>query len=60
MISFVHFDNKEKYIFLIFGKGPTQGLDTTLTTEISIQFQKTKYKILFKPALSWEQQFLIC
>ena len=38
MISSVHFDNKEKYIFLILGKGPTQGLDTTLTTEISIQF----------------------
>ena len=37
MSSSVHADNKKKYI-LIFGEGPTQGLDgTTLTTENNIQ-----------------------
>ena len=43
-----HIDNKKKDI-LVLGKGPTQGLEHTLTTEKinSINFTVTK-KILFK------------
>ena len=37
MISYVHVDNKKKYI-LILDEGPTQGLeDTTLSAEKNIQ-----------------------
>ena len=40
-----HIDNKKKYI-LILGKGPTQGLEHTLTAEkmYSINFTVTKKK----------------
>ena len=45
MSSSVHVDNKKKYI-LILGKGPTQGLEHTLTAEkiYSIIFTVTKKK----------------
>ena len=45
MTSSAHIDNKKKYI-LIFGKGPTQGLEHTLTSEkmYSINFTATKKK----------------
>ena len=45
MSSFAHIDNKKKDI-LILGKGPTQGLEHTLTTEkiYSITFTLTKKK----------------
>ena len=50
-----HIDNKKKDI-LIFGKGPTQGLEHTLTAEkmYSISFTVTK-KILLKLALQWSK-----
>ena len=45
MSSSVHVDNKKKDI-LILGKGPTQGLELTLTAEkmYSINFTVTKIK----------------
>ena len=45
MTSSVHVDNKKKYL-LIFGSGPTQGLEHTLTAEkmYSINFTVTKKK----------------
>ena len=45
MSSSLHTDNKEKYI-LILGKGPTQGLEHTLTAEklYSINFTKENTK----------------
>ena len=52
MSSSAHIDNKKKDI-LILGKGPTQGLEHTLTAEKmnSINFTVTKKEILFKLAL---------
>ena len=53
MSSSVHIDNKNKDI-LIFGKGPTQGLDnTTLTAEgeDSIIFSRSQRKFLFKSSI---------
>ena len=35
MISFAHIDNKIKEI-LVLGKGPTQGLEDTLTAEKNV------------------------
>ena len=48
MSSSAHIDNKKKDI-LILGKGPTQGLEHTLTAEkmYSINFAVTKKEILF-------------
>ena len=45
MCSSSHIDDKKKYI-LILGKGPTQGLEHTLTAEklYSINFTKNKMK----------------
>ena len=45
--SSAHFDNKKKDI-LVFGKGPTQGLEHTLTAEkmYSINFTVTRKKIV--------------
>ena len=45
----VHIDNKKKYI-LVLGKGPTQGLDSTLIAEkmYSINFTLTRKKFCFK------------
>ena len=45
MSSSAHIDNKKKYI-LIIGKGPTQGLEHTLTAEkmYQINFTVTKNK----------------
>ena len=52
MNSSSYFDNKKNGI-LILGKGPTQGLEHTLTAEklYSINFTKKRYKVLFKLAL---------
>ena len=52
MSSSTKIDNRKKDI-LILGKGPTQGLESTLSAEkmYSINFTKKKYKILFKFAL---------
>ena len=49
MSSSVHIDNKGKD-FLILGKGPTQGLNHTLTAETPYSINFTR-PILFKPAL---------
>ena len=56
-----HIDNKKKDI-LVLGKGPTQGLEHTLTAEkmYSINFTVTKKAILFKFALQWSKQLIIC
>ena len=45
----IYIDNKKKDI-LVLGKGPTQGLEITLTAEkmYSINFTVTKKEILFK------------
>ena len=52
MSSTTHIDNKGKNI-LVLGRGPTQGLENTLTVEkiYSINFTVTKRNILFKFAL---------
>ena len=49
-------DNEKKDILLI-GKGPTQGLEHTLTAEkmYSINFTVTIKKILFKFTLQWSK-----
>ena len=51
-----HIDNNKKDI-LVFGKGPTQGLEHTLTAEkmYSINFTVVKYKFCFKSALQWSK-----
>ena len=56
MSSSIHIDNKKKDI-LVLGKGPTQGLEHTLTAEkmYSINFTVTKKEILFKLALQWSK-----
>ena len=61
MSSSAHGNNKKKCI-LILGKGPTQGLEHTLTAEkmYSINFPVTKKEILFKFALQWCKELLIC
>ena len=61
MSSSAHGNNKKKCI-LILGKGPTQGLEHTLTAEkmYSINFPVTKKEILFKFALQWFKELLIC
>ena len=54
MSSSAHIDNKKKDL-LVFGKGPTQGLQHILIAEkmYSINFAVTKKGILFKFALQW-------
>ena len=54
MSSPAHIDNKKKDI-LVFGKGPTQGLEHTLTAGkmYSINFIVNKKK--FKFALQWSK-----
>ena len=60
MSSSVHVDNKKKDI-LILGKGPTQGLEHTLTAEkmYLINFIVTK-NMLLKLALQWRKQLFVC
>ena len=55
MSSSAYIDNKKKYT-LVLGKGPTQGLEHSLTVEkmFSINFTVTKKK-LFKFALQWSK-----
>ena len=52
-----HIDNKKKDI-LVLGKGPTQGLEHTLTAEkmYSINFIVTKKR----PTLQWTKKLFIC
>ena len=52
MSSSIHIDNKKKDI-LVLGRGPTQGLESTLTAEkmYSINFTIKKKEILFKLTL---------
>ena len=52
MISSTKIDSRKKYI-LILGKGPTQGLEHTLSAEkiYSINFTEHNKKVLFKFAL---------
>ena len=56
MSSSAHIDNKKKDI-LVLGKGPTQGLEHTLTAQkmYSINFTVIKKTILFKFALQWSK-----
>ena len=56
MSSSAHIDNKKKDI-LVLGKGPTQGLESTLTAEkmYSINFTLTKKEILLKFTLQWSK-----
>ena len=51
MSSSIHVDNKKKDIVL--GRGPPQGLESTLTAEkmYSINFTVTKKKVLFELTL---------
>ena len=55
MSSSTHIDNKRKYI-LVFGKGPTQVLEHTLTAEkmYAINFTVKKRNLL-KFALQWSK-----
>ena len=50
MSSSIHIDNKKKYTL---GRGPSQGLESTLTAEKmnSINFTLKKKEILFKLTL---------
>ena len=59
MSSFAHIDNKKKDI-LILGKGPTQGLEHTLTTEkiYSITFTLTKKKFCLSLHYSGANSYL--
>ena len=52
MSSSIHVDNKKTDI-LVLGRGPTQGLESTLTAEkmYSINFTVTKKKVLFELTL---------
>ena len=52
MSSSIHIDNKKKDI-LVLGRGPTQGLESTLTAEkmYSINFTIKKKEILSKLTL---------
>ena len=52
MSSSAHIDNNNKDI-LVLGKGPTQGLEHSLTAKkmYSINFTVVRKKKLFKPAL---------
>ena len=56
MSSSVHIDNKGKDI-LVLRKGPTHGLENTLTAEkmYSINFTLTKKNFFFKFALQWSK-----
>ena len=56
MSSSAHIDNKKKDI-LVLGKGPTQGLEHTLTAEkmYSINFTVTRKKFCFKFPLQWSK-----
>ena len=60
MSSSVHVNNKKKDI-LILGKGPTQGLEHTLTAEkmCLINFIVTK-NMLLKLALQRRKQLFVC
>ena len=56
----VHVDNKKKYIF-VFGKGPTQGLEHTLTAEKmhSINFTVTRKKFCLTLHLNGANSYVL-
>ena len=56
MSSSSHIDNKKKNM-LVLGKGPTQGLEHTITAEkmYSINFTVTNKKFCFNFALQWSK-----
>ena len=60
MSSSIHVDNTKKYIFIL-GKGPTQGLEHTLTAEkmYSINFTVSKKKFCLSFHIM-EQIVLVC
>ena len=57
----IHIDKKKKDI-LVLRKGPTQGLEHTLTAEkmYSINFTVTKKESLLKFALQWSKYEFVC
>ena len=59
MSSSVYFDNKKKDISIL-GKGPTQGLESTLTAEkmYSINFTVTKKKFCLSLHYNGAQSYL--
>ena len=59
MSSSAHIDNKKRDI-LILGKGPTQGLEHTLTAEkmYSINFTVTKKNFFFSLHYNWANSYL--
>ena len=56
MSSSAHIDNKKKDM-LVLGKGPTQGLEHTLTAEKNVlnQFYCNKKEILLELTLQWSK-----
>ena len=59
MSSSIHIDNKKKYI-LVLARGPTQGLESTLTAEkmYSINFTVTKKKLCLSLHYSGANSYL--
>ena len=59
MSSAIHIDNKKKYI-LVLGKGPTQGLEHTLTAEemYSINFTVARKKFCLSLHYNGENSYL--
>ena len=59
MSSSIHINNKKKVI-LVFGRGPTQGLESTLTAEkmYSINFTVTKNKFCLSLHYNGENSYL--
>ena len=60
MSSFVYIDNKEKDI-LIYGKGPTQGLNNamlTAETQYSVNFTRPGIKFCLSLHCNWSNSFL--
>ena len=60
MSTSIHIDNKKKYI-LVLGRGPTQGLESTLTAEKmhSINFKITKKKFCLSLHYNGENSYLL-
>ena len=59
MSSSAHIDNKKKDI-LVLGKGPTQGLEHTLTAEKMYSINFTVTNIKFCLSLQYSGQRVIC
>ena len=61
MSSSIHIDNKKKDI-LVPGRGPTQGLESTLTAEkmYSINFTVTKKKFCLSLHYNGANSYFVC